>query len=85
MKLSRWAKVSDRMKDTGASWRAHLSVVIQDQLGYKSTKADPDMYMKPKRDVQGQEYYAYLIVYVDDLLSIDIHPERAINQKGEIF
>ena len=32
------------LKSAGASWRAHLSIVIQDQLGYKSTKADPDIY-----------------------------------------
>ena len=73
------------LKSAGASWRAHLSSVIQDELKYKTSKADPDMYMKQKVRSNGEEYYAYLIVYVDDLLSIDDNPENAINHIGQMF
>ena len=73
------------LKSAGASWRAHLSGVIQGELKYIPSKADPDIYMKRKRKKSGEEYYSYLIVYVDDLLSIDLKPEDAINQIGETF
>ena len=73
------------LKSAGASWRAHLSSVIQDELKYKPSKADPDMYMKRKVRSTGEEYYSYLIVYVDDLLSIDDNPENAINHIGQMF
>ena len=43
------------------------------------------MYMKRKVKSNGEAYYAYLIVYVDDLLSIDIKPNDAIRHIGEMF
>ena len=73
------------LKSAGASWRSHLSSVIQHELKYKTTRADPDMYMKRKTRKNGEKYYAYLIVYVDDLLSIDEDPEAAINHIGQMF
>ena len=73
------------LKSAGASWRAHLSAVIQDELKFKTSKADPDVYMKRKTRKNGEQYYAYLIVYVDDLLSIDDNPEEAIYHVGQMF
>ena len=73
------------LKSAGASWRAHLSSVIQSELKYTPSKGDPDMYMKRKIKSNGEAYYSYLIVYVDDLLSIDIDPDITIRQIGETF
>ena len=41
--------------------------------------------MKEKVDKNGNKYYAYLVVYVDDLLSIDINPKDAIDVIGANF
>ena len=71
------------LKSAGASWRAHLSAMIQDQLKFKTSKADPDIYMKRKKREDGRDYYSYLIVYVDDLLSIDVEPRTTIDQIGQ--
>ena len=73
------------LKSAGASWRAHLSSIIQSELKFKPSKGDPDVYLKRKRKSNGDAYYAYLIVYVDDLLSIDVDPDAAIRQIGETF
>merc|ERR1712127_963948 len=67
------------LKSAGASWRRHLSETIIGQLNYSPSLADPDVYFKPKTSVKGEKYYAYLIVYVDDILSIDINPKVAID------
>ena len=41
--------------------------------------------MKRKIKLCGEAYYAYLIVYVDDIWSIDEKPEDAIDQIRETF
>ena len=41
-------------------------------LGYQSCQADPDLWYKAAiRPEDGFEYYSYLVVYVDDILSIN--------------
>ena len=73
------------LKSAGASWRKHLSETIQAELGYSPTKADPDVYLKPSKKQDGSKYYSYLIVYVDDILSIDVNPKVMIDRIGEYF
>ena len=53
--------------------------MIQEQLGYKPCKADQDAYYKPKSREDGTRYYSYLVVYVDDILSVDINPKFALD------
>ena len=73
------------LKSAGASWRHTLSNTITQELKYKSTIADPDVYMKPRVKANGEKYYAYIIVYVDDILSIDIKAQEALDRLGEIY
>ena len=73
------------LKTAGASWRNHLSVTIQSELEYKASKGDPDIYMKKKVKADGKKYYSYLVVYVDDILSIDTNPKEAIDRIGQYF
>ena len=49
------------------------------------TKADPDVYLKPGNKANGDKCYSYLIVYVDDILSIDSNPKMIIDKIGEYF
>ena len=53
---------------SGAAWRAHLSEMLQTQLNFVPTKADPDVYIRPAYDKNGNKYYEMILVYVDDLL-----------------
>ncbi|KAG7369945.1 reverse transcriptase RNA-dependent DNA polymerase [Nitzschia inconspicua] len=58
------------LKGSGASYRNHISNCMR-HLGYKSCKADPDLWMKPRtRPDDGFEYYSYVLIYVDDILAI---------------
>jgi hypothetical protein len=58
------------LKSAGAAFCAHLASFMR-QMGYTSCKADPDLWFKaetcPNDNVQ---YYAYILVYVDDILCI---------------
>jgi len=59
------------LKSSGAMWRAHFAATLRD-LGFTSSLADPDVWMRastlPGEDKQ--DYYEYILVYVDDLLVI---------------
>ena len=73
------------LRSAGASWRAHLSSMIINDLGYRACKADQDIYMKRKVRKDGSKYYAYLVIYVDDILCVDEEPEKVIDSIGSHF
>ena len=55
-------------------------------MGFKPcTKADPDVYMKPDIKENGDLYYRYLLVHVDDVLSIGENAESPIQMLGKVF
>jgi hypothetical protein len=57
------------LKSAGASWRATLAQALHD-IGFVSTIADPDVWIRPAACNDGYEYYEMLLVYVDDVLAI---------------
>ena len=65
---------------SGAAWIAMIFETLLD-LGYKTSRAYLDVWMKPKTNPQtGKEYYAYVLVYVDDFLNIHYYPEIFMNE-----
>ena len=73
------------LRSAGSSWRSHLSDVITSQLNYSPCKADGDIYMKPSVRADGSTYYSYIVVYVDDILSVAENPKIAIDRLGDVF
>jgi hypothetical protein len=57
------------LKSSGTAWWAHLAEVLHD-LGYKSSLANPDVQYCPEVKPYDNEYHSYVLVYVDDILSI---------------
>jgi hypothetical protein len=58
------------LKGSGASYCNHISYCMR-HLQYEPCKADPDLRMKPMTRPQDDfQYYAYVIIYVDDILAI---------------
>mmetsp|Transcript_12139 Transcript_12139/g.17505 ORF Transcript_12139/g.17505 Transcript_12139/m.17505 type:complete len:474 (-) Transcript_12139:35-1456(-) len=55
------------LKSSGAQWRSHFASTLRD-LGFQSCLADPDVWLRPATKASGDEYYEYILVYVDDLL-----------------
>ena len=62
------------LKSSGASWRAMLAHTLKYELGFKSCRADPDVWYRPATKPDGEEYYEYILVYVDDILIISTQP-----------
>ena len=59
------------LKSAGNSWRQHFATKIREELGYQPCEADQDVYMKEATKPDGTKYWAYIIVYVDDVLCVN--------------
>ena len=66
------------LKSSGAAFRAFLAERLDD-IGFKSSVADPDVWMRPATKGDGEEYYEYILCYVDDILCISHNPSRPMN------
>ncbi len=70
--------------DSGAAWRASFAEKLA-EMGYKSTKADPDVWIQQSVKPNGFCYYEILLVYVDDILCMSHQPERTMEQIKELY
>ncbi len=57
------------LKSAGAAFRSTLAQTLRD-LGYDSSRADPDVWLRKAVKENGPKYYEILFVYVDDILAI---------------
>ena len=67
---------------SSASWRATLAATLT-EMGFSSSKADADVWMRPSTKLNGFEYYEYLLVHVDDVLAISHDPKPLIKEIGK--
>ena len=65
------------LKSAGAAFRSLLADTLMD-TGYKPTKADPDVWIRPATKSNGFEYYEMVLCYVDDILSISDDPHATL-------
>ena len=48
-------------------------------LGFRPSKAEPDVWLKPAIKKDGTNSYEMILCYVDDVISISEDPMRAID------
>jgi hypothetical protein len=72
------------LKSAGASWHATLGQALRD-LGFVSTTADPDVWIRAAVRDDGFEYYKMLLIYVDDILAVLHQPKVLIDAIGEYY
>ena len=72
------------LNSSGAAWRQMLTQTLRD-LGYVSSKAHTGVRLKAKTKHDGTEYYAYVLVYVDDLLHLHHDPDTFMNLLAEVY
>ena len=66
------------LRSSGARWRDHMAASLREG-GYKSCLADPDVWMKANVKPNGEKYWEYVVVYVDDVLVISHEPQKAMD------
>jgi len=67
------------LKSAGASFRAFLAEHLHG-MGYRSSLADPDVWIRPAVKPNGEEYYEYVLAYVDDILCISHEPGKTMEE-----
>ena len=72
------------LKMSSAIWRAKLAEKFI-FLGYKSSKADSDVWIKWDFKPNGYPYYKYILLFVYDLLHICFNPKEDINALNMIY
>jgi hypothetical protein len=65
------------LKSAGAAFRSLLADTLMD-TGYRPTKADPDVWIRPATKSDGFEYYEMVFCCVDDILSIADDPKSTL-------
>ena len=73
------------LKSSALMWRNHLADTLGNFMGFKSSLADPDVWLKAETSTTGFKYYAYILVYVDDILIIDKDPRKYMTMLEEKF
>ena len=76
--LALWTQIA------GAAFRSALAQLLQD-LGYKSSKANLDVWLREAIRDDGHKYYEMLFVYVDDILALSHRAEDAIKEITTFF
>ena len=67
------------LKSSGASFRSFLAERL-DAIGFKSSIGDHDVWMRSAHKPDGEQYYEYILCYVDDLICISFNPRVAMSQ-----
>ena len=61
------------LKSASAAFRAFIDRKL-DEIGFQSSPADPDVWLRPAVKFNGKEYYEWVLMYVDDILAISMDP-----------
>jgi hypothetical protein len=48
-------------------------------MGFTACLADGDVWLRPSVKPGGEEYYEYILFYVDDILAISINPQALMD------
>ena len=62
------------LKSSPLTWRNHIFEILGNHLGFQSYLSDPDVWFKAEKYKSGNEYYTYILVYVDDLIIVEKYP-----------
>ena len=73
------------MKPSALIWRNHISNVIGNELGFKYSLSHPYIWMKTGITSSVPKYYAYILVYADDILIIDKDPFKHMDTLRENY
>ena len=71
-------------KTAGADFRNHLKDCME-MLGFKSCKADLDLWMQEAIKGNGNRYYEYVLLYMDDTLCISERPTEVLESIDKYF
>jgi Reverse transcriptase (RNA-dependent DNA polymerase) len=72
------------LRSSGAQWRDHMANTLK-IAGFKSCKADADVWIRPAVKDDGTKYYEYVLCYVDDILCGSMHPQKVMDYLSTVY
>jgi hypothetical protein len=72
------------LKPASFSFRSFMAEKLT-QLGFQSTLADPDVWLRAATKGDGERYYEYVLMYVDDILAISCDPKAILEDVQKTF
>ncbi len=72
------------LKSSGAAWHLMFAGTLID-LQFKSSLADPDMWFREVVKSNGELYYEYIFVYVDDAIILSSQPDNIVKSLSQVY
>ena len=66
------------------SFRSHMAEQLVN-LGFQSTMADPDVWLRAASKDDGEQYYEYVLMYVDDIIAFSCDPKVILEEVQKTF
>jgi hypothetical protein len=67
------------LKSASFSFRSYMAEKLA-SMGFQSSMADPDVWLRAATKTDGESYYEYILMYVDDILSIACDPSVILRE-----
>ena len=67
------------LKSAGASFRSYLAKRL-DEIGFKSSHADPDVWLRPSTKPDGEQFYEYMMCYVDNVIAVSMDATKTLRE-----
>jgi Reverse transcriptase (RNA-dependent DNA polymerase) len=72
------------LKSASFSFRSFMAEKLTN-LGFQSSLADPDVWLRAASKPDGETYYKYVLMYVDDILAISLEPQHILEEVQKTF
>ena len=72
------------LKSSGAAFRSMLADRLY-EIGYRPSRGDPDVWLRPAINTCGTAVYEYVLVYVDDIFCVSPDTDLTMSQIQENF
>ena len=72
------------LKSASFSFRSYMAEKLS-SMGFQSSMADPDVWLRAASKPDGESYYEYVLMYVDDILSISCKPRDILEEIQSTF
>ncbi len=70
------------LKSASASFRSFMAQKL-DEMGFKSSNGDFNIWMRPATKSDQSEYYEYVMLYVDDVMASSQHVLELMKELGK--
>ena len=72
------------LKSASFSFRSYMAEKLT-EMGFQSSLADPDVWLRAATKGDGEQYYEYVLMYVDDILAISCNARSILEEVQKTF